>query len=199
MMNLPLVVAIATAGFVLAEPAPTKAPEKRPAAKAAGEAADEKKTEVTLKAGDAAPKLEVETFIKGKEVKSFEAGKVYVVEFWATWCGPCIKAFPHLSELQKKHGDKVTIIGVNIWERKTLDEVKKFVEEQGDKMGYTVAFDGKAKKMADNWMKAAGRNGIPSAFIVNGEGKIAWIGHPASMDAELDKAVKAAEKKTAAK
>ena len=43
--------------------------------------------------------------------------------------------------------------------------------------------------MAKNWMKAAGQNGIPTAFIVNKEGKIAWIGHPGRMDEPLDKIV----------
>ena len=41
--------------------------------------------------------------------------------------------------------------------------------------------------MAKTWMTAAGRNGIPSAFLVNGEGKIAWMGHPSELDGELAK------------
>lgn len=96
--------------------------------------------------GMAAPKLEVKEFIKGTAIDGFKPGQVYVVEFWATWCGPCIRAFPHLSELQEQYGDKVTIIGVNIWERPyddgTLAKVKDTVTKQGDKMAYTVAYDG---------------------------------------------------------
>ena len=68
-----------------------------------------------LTVGSKAPKLEVKKFIKGDEVKSFEKGKIYVVELWATWCGPCRTTIPHLTDLQKKHKD-VTIIGVAIME-----------------------------------------------------------------------------------
>lgn len=51
-------------------------------------------------------------------------------------------------------------------------------------MGYTVAIDGN-KKMEQDWMAPAGQNGIPAAFIVDGEGTIAWIGHPGGMDEPL--------------
>ncbi|QQS07815.1 MAG: redoxin family protein [Phycisphaerales bacterium] len=151
----------------------------------------------TLGVGDEAPPIKVEAFLKGDEVKSFKAGHVYVVEFWATWCGPCIKSMPHLSELQAEHKDDATFIGVNVWERyndKTRDTVEKFVKKQGDKMAYTVAYDGESGTMAKSYMEAAKKNGIPCAFIVGGDGKIAWIGHPASMDGELQAAIKNAKK-----
>ncbi len=146
-----------------------------------------------LASGSKAPALEVAEFLKGDAVTEFKAGQTYVVEFWATWCGPCVKAFPHLSELQAKHGDKVKVIGVNIWERpydeETLAKVKEFVKTQADKMSYTVAYGGPDAKADTAWMKAAGRNGIPSAFIVDGTGTVAWIGHPATMDPVLEKVI----------
>ncbi len=147
----------------------------------------------SLGIGDGAPKLEVKEFVKGEPVKAFEPGKNYVVEFWATWCGPCRVSIPHLTELQKKHPE-VTFIGVSIWEQDQAG-VKPFVEQMGEKMKYRVAMDAvpEAKDgegaMAQSWMKAAGRNGIPSAFIVNKDGKIAWIGHPMQMDKPLEQIV----------
>lgn len=143
-----------------------------------------------LTVGDKAPEFKVESWIKGEPIKGFEKGKVYVVEFWATWCGPCVKAFPHLSEVQKEYKDKgVTIIGTNIWERgyseSTLGTIKEFVAKQGDKMAYTVAYDGGAKAMDQAFMKAAGQNGIPCAFIIDKEGRVAFIGHPMQMDEPL--------------
>jgi thiol-disulfide isomerase/thioredoxin len=137
--------------------------------------------------GSDAPKLDVKEFVKGDEVTSFEKGKVYVVELWATWCGPCLQSIPHLTALQKKHSD-VTFIGVAILQE-DQDEVAKFVKKMGDKMDYRVALDNvtdekdpESGKTVENWMKAANAQGIPTAFIVNGEGKIAWIGHPMEMD-----------------
>jgi thiol-disulfide isomerase/thioredoxin len=132
--------------------------------------------------GDPAPEFKVTDWYKGEAVELDDKG-TYIVECWATWCGPCIAVFPHLSEIAKANEGKVTVIGVNVWERKKPEEVKAFVENQGDKMSYLVAADGE-KVIAEKWLKAAGQNGIPAAFIVN-KGVIAWIGHPARMTQDL--------------
>ncbi len=154
---------------------------------------DKKSDSKTLTIGDVAPAIKVEKYLKGDPISEFKKGHVYVVEFWATWCGPCIRAFPHVSELQEKYSGKVTVVGVNIWERGYNEElntkIADFMKKHNDNMRYTVAFDGGAKYMADNYMAAANLNGIPSAFIVNQDGKIAWIGHPGSMDDALDQVV----------
>ncbi len=143
-----------------------------------------------------APPLKVAKWIKGEPVERLEAGKIYVVEFWATWCGPCRTTIPHLTELAHKYADKVTFIGVSVWERpaeQTVEAIvavaKPFVEEMGEKMDYHIAVDGIDRTMANTWMSAADRNGIPCAFIVGTDGKIAWIGHPATMDKALDEVV----------
>ena len=148
--------------------------------------------------GSEAPELAVSKFYKGESVHEFAEGHVYVVEFWATWCGPCIRAFPHLSELQEKHADDVTFVGVNIWEKsrnrdetyaQRVDRVGEFVAKQGERMGYTVAIE-QGEKMAELWMDPAGQNSIPAAFIVDGRGNVAWMGHPMQMDEPLDKITK---------
>ncbi|MBS0196138.1 MAG: redoxin family protein [Planctomycetes bacterium] len=154
------------------------------------------KTEVAaakpLTVGDAAPALQVEAYLKGSPVEKFEKGQVYVVEFWATWCGPCKVSIPHLTELQKKFKDKkVTFIGVDVWEKpyneKTRAKVEKFVNDQGEKMDYVVAYDGPAQKTDKGFMGAAKQNGIPTAFIVTGDSKIAYIGHP--MDEQFEETI----------
>ena len=142
----------------------------------------------TLKVGDPAPKLQTGKWIQGEPVKDFAKGKAYIVEFWATWCPPCRTSIPHLNEIHNKFKDKsLVVIGVDCWER---DEslVAPFIKKMGDKMTYRVALDDKASnkkgQMAVTWMEAAGRDGIPSAFLVDTKGKIAWIGHPMQLKEE---------------
>lgn len=140
----------------------------------------------TLNIGDPAPSLQIAHWVKGSPVDGFETGRVYVVEFWATWCGPCKESIPHLTELAHQFQDKVTFIGVDVMEQDT-NTVVKFVHREGGKMDYHVAIDRPEGVMADTWLKAAGQNGIPSAFVVDGAGRIAWIGHPMdSLDKTLD-------------
>ncbi len=141
--------------------------------------------QATLKEGDKAPPLKVAKWIKGKPVQRFEPGKVYVVEFWATWCGPCRRSIPHLTELAKKFRGKVTFIGVSVWENPRnststdyIPRVEKFVREMGNQMDYTVAVDDPKGTVARAWMDAAGQDGIPTAFVVDQRGRIVWIGHP---------------------
>jgi thiol-disulfide isomerase/thioredoxin len=137
--------------------------------------------------GDPAPALNPAKWLKGAPIARFEPGQVYVVEFWATWCGPCKANIPHLTELAHQYKDRVSIAGISIWESTDptdlayLQKVEKFVQEQGDKMDYHVAVDGPHNEVANAWMAAAGEKGIPASFIVGKDGRIAWIGYPANL------------------
>lgn len=139
-----------------------------------------------LAVGSLAPPISVRTWVKGRPISSLEPGKTYVVEFWATWCGPCVSSIPHVTKLARQYAGRVTFAGVAVWESgEALPKVMAFVSKLGERMGYSVAVDTQAGAMASTWMKAAGQNGIPCAFIINKEGRIAWIGHPMRMDKPL--------------
>jgi len=130
-----------------------------------------------LEVGDAAPSLSDVNWLKGNPVPTFGDGRVYVLDFWATWCGPCIRSIPHINEMANELREDITIIGVAIWPRETMTPTDEYVQKRGDEMSYTIAED-IDNKTATAFMTAAGRNGIPTAMIVDGNGILAWMGHP---------------------
>ncbi len=163
---------------------PAPAPAAKPAPAPEAPKADE------FGIGVKAPTLEGAKWIKGSPVTTYEKGQIYVLDFWATWCAPCIAGIPHLADIQTKYADKgVNVIGLAIWPREGQKPTKDFVEERGDKMPYRIA-DDVDNLLARRFMQPAGINGIPTVMIVDGEGLLAWIGHPSpAMDRALDRVI----------
>jgi thiol-disulfide isomerase/thioredoxin len=137
----------------------------------------------TFKIGDRAPAIEPITWLQGNPVSKYDPGRVYVIEFWATWCPPCIKTIPHLSALQQKYPTTLTIVGVNAegllgFEAKP-DAVRDFMSKHGKEMAYTVAMENPVKQtISKTWVTATGSMGAPTAGIVDRHGKLVWIGYP---------------------
>ena len=132
--------------------------------------------------GDPGRPFAVAHWLKGPPVESFEAGNVYVLEFWATWCAPCIAHMEHLSELQEKYADrKVTVIGLT---DDTLQKTISFLfstygpekKIQNDRTRYTLAAD-PDRSVYREYMDAAWLRSIPTAFIIGKDERIEWIGH----------------------
>lgn len=146
-----------------------------------------------LGVGDPAPRLRVGSWLKGEPIASFEPGRVYVVEFWSTWCLPCEKSIPLLSSLQARHAERgVRVVGVSVFEDRSC-EVAPYVARQGERMNYTVAADSVLEgatsaqgAMVLSWLKPSGETSLPTAFLVDGSGTIVWIGDTHSLEQPLE-------------
>jgi len=125
-----------------------------------------------LDIGDRAPAIAVKEWVSNTPVSMESAkGKVLIVEFWATWCGPCKVTIPHLNKLHAKHKDKgVVIVSIT---REDAAKVKAFLAKTP--MHYHVGIDD-GDKTSGVYMK--GVRGIPHAVVVDRTGKVVWKGHP---------------------
>ncbi|MHC4219958.1 MAG: peroxiredoxin family protein [Planctomycetota bacterium] len=147
-----------------------------------------------LTIGDPAPPIDVAHWMKGDALEEFEVGRVYVLEFWATWCGPCIAGMDHLSQTQKAYERRgVTVIGLS---DEPLQKTVKFLCSrfgpekvlQNDRIAYTLATD-PDRSVHRDYLEAAAILGIPTAFVIGKDGRVEWIGHPMEMDPVLEAVV----------
>jgi thiol-disulfide isomerase/thioredoxin len=123
-------------------------------------------------------------WIRGEAPAEWEPGAVYLIECWATWCGPCIAAIPKLNELHLNFKDKgLRIIGVNVWED-GIDKVREFVTSRGHGMAYPIAYTGRGGAFETEWLVPAGVRGIPHAFVVR-DGKLLIKTHPSYLTEEV--------------
>jgi thiol-disulfide isomerase/thioredoxin len=113
---------------------------------------------------DHAPDFKVDD-LDGKPLSlSGSRGKVILLNFWATWCGPCRAEIPDLIELQKKYGDRLQIIGLDVDDDDSA-EVKKFVEKNG--INYPVG-------IATNEIRVqyGGVAALPTSFVLDDQGRV---------------------------
>jgi peroxiredoxin len=145
------------------------------------------------KVGDVAPAFSIPN-ADGKMV-SLESlkGKIVLVDFWATWCGPCKAAMPKIQELHEEFkNDNVVVLGVQVWEPDHA-KAQKYMESKKFTYGLLHGDDA----LAD----AYGLTGIPSIFLIDGEGKILFEATGLSPETEgklrkaVSDAVAAAKKK----
>lgn len=116
-----------------------------------------------LKVGDTLPDLAAFK-LEGKLPET--RGKVVIVDFWASWCLPCAESFPALDELQKKYGDRLVILAVNVDQKAA--NMEKFLKKHP--VSFTVVRDGGQKLVA-----AAEPATMPTSFILDSEGQVRFL------------------------
>ena len=121
-----------------------------------------------------APELVFQSILKEGPLAPADAS-VHVIEFWATWCGPCRRSIPHLTQLQSEYAPKgVAFIGVTA---EAPEVAQPYVTDMGDQMNYTVAADYQART-SRAYASLFNVSTIPHAYIVGPDGNIEWHGHP---------------------
>jgi len=104
--------------------------------------------------------------IDGKEINlSDYKGKIVILDFWATWCGPCRRGVPDLVSIQKSYGDKVAIIGISLDDERTKNDIIPFMKEYG--INYPVVYG-----TSDVVRNYGNIQAIPTSFIIDQEGNI---------------------------
>jgi len=110
-------------------------------------------------------------------------GRIAILEFWATWCGPCIKQIPHLKELNEKYADKgVVLISIS---RDDGERKPKDFAEKNQMVWPQVHDKSQDRELAGQF----GVRGIPHAVILSPDGQVLWKGHPARIDQPLAEAL----------
>jgi len=113
---------------------------------------------------EAAPDIQLQT-LDGKPLRLSDAnGKVVLLNFWATWCGPCRMEIPELIELQKQYKDGLQIISLLV-DVDDVEDAKKFVQEAGINYPVAVATD-------EVRIKYGGVSALPTLYVLDTQGRI---------------------------
>lgn len=149
-------------------------------------------------AGDRAPDIAFTTLFDGKPAKLSDfRGEVVLLDFWASWCGPCQEPMAHNQALLEKHaGDwagKARIVALSI------DDDAETAREHVEKKGWTAMYHAFSSEGEPGWRSGApttyGVWSIPTVLLIDAEGEILWRGHPSRVDLEamIEDAIQAGE------
>ncbi len=135
----------------------------------------------TLTIGELAPAFAPAIFVSTPPADPTFAGQALVVEFWATWCGPCIAAVPHMNELQAAVGkDKIAFVSIT-------DEAPDRVLRMMNRIKFEslVATDTSGKTQIDFGDGVSGLQAFPMTVVLDKDRKVLWVGEPKKLNEKL--------------
>jgi thiol-disulfide isomerase/thioredoxin len=127
--------------------------------------------------GDQAPTIDHVQWVRGQEIGEWLDGHAYVIDFWATWCPPCIDGLRDLQSLEDRLApENVHCIAVAVWPG-TRSKPPEEVLARFPELSYSLAID-RDEATADALLTASRSSGLPTTMIIDREGRLAWVGPP---------------------
>lgn len=173
-INLSIMALCAGCAAMVAAPPASGAPTPAPAPAAANPAP--KLLELPFSA-------QPDVWVQGEAPASWLPRELYVYECWATWCGPCVAAMPHLEELHRSLSgeNNIHILGINLESDITPDRLRQFL---AGRLKVTFPMAIASQKTHDEWMQPLNVRTIPCTFAVR-DGKVVWKGSPLQVNADM--------------
>ena len=113
--------------------------------------------------------------LQPNKIAKDEVSKLYFIDFWATWCAPCIHVSKYLTVLQKQYPEDLYIISLT---QEDPEKVKKFLLKHATDLAIAIDYDGET-------FYKNGISSLPSGILLNANGSILWEGHPAELKYEM--------------
>lgn len=124
--------------------------------------------------GEAAPLIKIKEWLNTDKAVKLQQ-KPMLIDFWATWCGPCRAAIPHMNELAKEFKGKMDFLSLTAEDRAKVDPFLK-----------TTTFESYVVTDFNRETSAAwGISGIPHIVIIDAKGIVIWRGHPSNLNREM--------------
>jgi thiol-disulfide isomerase/thioredoxin/plastocyanin len=151
--------------------------------------------------GEKAPHLGGGQWIQGEPIKTFETGRIYVLEFWSTWCAACIAPIDHLNKLAHRYENDATFIAIHIWPRDSAPRPSEFLKmrraAKNSEYEFSIVEDVDGV-LAEAWMDATQNGGLPTAMIIDRNSRLAWFGHSKDIDNPLKQIIEGTYDSTSA-